>query len=272
MPATITSVATQQIVALNDAEASENRIHRDDIALKYGFSGALVSGVNIFGYLCQPLVRVYGAQWLNRGVLDVLFLKPAYQDDLLTIETENVGADAGERRHQTSAVNAEGVQIAKLDSALPAELPPIHELAHAVGEPAPTERQEIAWNLIDIDRPAPVYIWNPSEQDNMERVNAQRDHTSLYFGGNGLIHPYYLLDACNKALMRMFILPAWIHTGSRIILRKALHAGQAIEIRTVPIEKWERKGHQFIKLYIAMWSDDEVAVEVEHSAIFRIVA
>ena len=47
---------------------------------------------------------------------------------------------------------------------------------------------------------------------------------------------------------------------------------QALKIHAVPIEKWERKGHQFIKLYIAMWSDDEVAVEVEHSAIFRIAA
>jgi acyl dehydratase len=270
MPAGINPVTTQQIVALNDAEASENRIHSDDIALKYGFSGALVSGANVFGYLCQPLVRAYGARWLGNGVLDVLFLKPAYQDDLLAIETENVGADVRERKHRTSAVNAESLLIARLDSRLPAKLPPINALAHAVGEPAQTERTEITWDLIDIDRPAPAYSWNPSEQDNMERVNAQRDQAALYFGGSGLIHPYYLLDACNKALKRMFILPAWIHTGSRIILRKALHAGQAIKIHAVPIEKWERKGHQFIKLYIAMWSDDEVAVEVEHSAIFRI--
>jgi len=40
----------------------------------------------------------------------------------------------------------------------------------------------------------------------------------------------------------------------------------------VPIEKWKRKGHQFIKLYISMWTDNEVALEVEHTAIFSIAA
>ncbi|HCA36970.1 MAG TPA: hypothetical protein DEP13_10100, partial [Gammaproteobacteria bacterium] len=73
-------LSPQQILALNDAESSENRIHSDDVAQRYGFTGALVSGVNIFGYLTQPLVRHYGAAFLERGMMDVLFLKPAYQD------------------------------------------------------------------------------------------------------------------------------------------------------------------------------------------------
>ena len=70
----------------------------------------------------------------------------------------------------------------------------------------------------------------------------------------------------------MFILPAWIHVGSKIIIRAPLKLGQTITMKTVPIEKWERKGHQFIKLYIAMLVDDSVAVEVEHTAIFKIAA
>lgn len=267
---TVMPVPSQQILALNDAQTSENRIHSDDVALKYGFAGALVSGVNVFGYLSQPLVRAYGVDWLSRGILDVIFLKPAYQDDLLTIQTENVGGNAQARNHLTSAFNESGKQIAKLESWSPAELPPINKLASAVGVQQGSERLEISWELININQPAPVYAWQPSEQDNMEKVVAQRDQTALYLSDSGLIHPCTLLDACNKALMRMFILPAWIHTGSRVCLRKALRVGQVIEVHMTPIEKWERKGHQFIKLYIAMWTDGEVAVEVEHTAIFRL--
>ena len=70
--------------------------------------------------------------------------------------------------------------------------------------------------------------------------------------------------------MRQFILPAWIHTGSRLVIRKPLQAGQEIEVRAIPIEKWEQKGHQFIKLYVAMMIQGEAAIEVEHSAIFHI--
>ena len=68
------TVSYFQILALNNAQTSENRIHSDDIAAKYGFEGALVSGANVFGYLSQPLVRYYKESWLSSGILDVIFL------------------------------------------------------------------------------------------------------------------------------------------------------------------------------------------------------
>ena len=53
-------------------------------------------------------------------------------------------------------------------------------------------------------------------------------------------------------------------------LRKPIRVGQLVDVHAIPIKKWQRKGHQFIKLYIAMWIDQAVALEVEHTAIFRI--
>ena len=266
-------VSPLQILSLNDAETSENRIHSDDIAQKYGFTGALVSGVNVFGYMTQPLVRSYGKDWLSRGMLDVIFIKPAYQDNLLTIRTEKLDSETSQRNHITSAFNEEGVLLAKLESWVPQELPPVSELAAlkaASSSSSESERAEIAWDLIDIGTPAPAFQWNPSAADNLERVAVQRDQSPIYSGENGFIHPYYLLDACNKALMRMFVLPAWIHTGSKLTLRKPIRVGHSIEVHAIPIDKWERKGHQFIKLYIAMWTNNAVALEVEHTAIFHI--
>ena len=105
-----------------------------------------------------------------------------------------------------------------------------------------------------------------------QRVDAQRDDAPMYRGPAAYIHPYYLLDACNKALMRMFILPAWIHTGSEIVIKRPIRVGQEILIRTVPTKKWQRKGHQFIRLAITMSADDEPAIQVQHTAIFRIAA
>lgn len=264
------SVANMQILALNNAEQSENRIHSDEIAQRYGFGGALVSGVNVFGYLTQPLVRSYGEEFLNSGMMDVLFLKPAYQDDLLSISSENLGQESSQRSHLTSIFNESGMLLAKLESWLPNQLPAVNELAVVSSGEAPSERPEISWDEIKLNDPAPHFIWQPTQQENDEHVETQRDQSELYQGGNAYLHPYFILDACNKALMRMFYLPAWIHTGSKITLRKALKVGQKIEVKTVPIEKWERKGHQFIKLYIAMWTEDAVAMEVEHSAIFKL--
>lgn len=267
------AIAELQIQALNDAESSENRIHSDDVAARYGFSGALVSGVNLFGYLTQPLVRCYGENWLSEGVMDVIFLKPAYHEDLLSIQTENLQTGANYQRHHLScAYNQEGVLLARLESWLPSQLPAINTLASMSGGAPLDGREEISWDLIHLQQPAASYSWLASSSDNLERVEAQRDESEIYRGENGLIHPYYLLDACNQTLKRMFILPAWIHTGSRLVLRRAIRTGQTIEVCAIPIQKWTRKGHQFIKLYIAMRVDGEVALEVEHSAIFRIAS
>lgn len=265
-------ISTLQILALNDAEESENRIHSDEVAARYGFKGALVSGVNIFGYLTQPLVRIYGEQWLQKGMLDVLFMKPAYQDDLLTISTENLDDTSDKRSHLTSAHNEQGQLLARLESWLPTTMPNLNELAHSAGGRAEQERVEIDWDRIEPGKPAPLFSWQPTVEENQIHVQVQRDQSPLYQGEQQYIHPYFLLDACNKALMRMFILPAWVHTGSKLVLRKGIRVGDTLEVLSVPIEKWERKGHQFIKLYIAMRNDGEVALEVEHTAIFRLAA
>ena len=160
--------------------------------------------------------------------------------------------------------------IAKLESWLPKQLPSINVLTDLYREPEDIERKEIHWDLISVNQPWPSYRWSPTEANNQERVGAQRDQAELYQGPEGFIHPYYLLEACNKALMRQFILPAWIHTGSRLVTRKPLQVGQEIEVRAIPTEKWRRKGHEFIKLYVAMMTQGEVAIEVEHTAIFII--
>lgn len=263
-------VATQTIVALNDAESSENRIHSDAIALRYGFRGALVSGVNVFGYLTQPLVSTYGAQWLERGILDVKFLKPAYHAESLTITTLQSDPAVGARHHITTATNVRGELLARLESWDPETLPEVSTSSKLQGGPPLSERPEVAWDLIRLQEPGPDHLWQPGAEDNLERVEAQRDPAALYRGPEGYLHPYYLLDACNRALMRMFVLPAWIHTNSRMVVREGLHAGQSILVRATPVQKWERKGHQFLTLHVAMLVDDRIASETEHTAIFRL--
>ncbi|MDD9960414.1 MAG: hypothetical protein OXU66_15970, partial [Gammaproteobacteria bacterium] len=151
------TVSNFQILALNDAQSSENRIHSDEVAEKYGFKGALVSGVNVFGYLSQPLVRHYKDDWLTQGIMDVVFIKPAYQYNLLTIKTETGGAESSQRNNHTYAYNEEEVLIAKLESWLPDELPVISELAKCYRKFEEVERREISWDLIEINTPWPTY-------------------------------------------------------------------------------------------------------------------
>lgn len=270
LSSTSTSPSPLQILALNDAEASENRIHSDDVAQRYGFSGALVSGVNVFGYLTQPLVRHYGAAFLERGMMDVLFLKPAYQDNLLSIRTENLSQESTLRSHVTSAYNEDETLLAKLESWLPVELPEISPRAAMSPGADITSRPEVSWDTIQLEQPAPALRWQPSAAENKSHVDVQRDRSLLYQGDEALIHPYYMLEMCNQVLKNLYVMPAWVHTGSKMVVRQGLRVGQDILIKAVPIKKWERKGHEFIRLYVVFLVADEVALEVEHTAIYQL--
>ena len=265
-------LSPQQILALNDAESSENQIHSDDVARRYGFSGALVSGVNVFGYLTQPLVRHYGAAFLERGMMDVLFLKPAYQDNLLSIRTENLSQESTLRSHVTSAYNEDGTLLAKLESWLPFELPEISPRAAMTQGAEISSRPEVSWDAIQIEQPAPALLWQPTAAENKTHVEVQRDRATLYQAAEALIHPYYLLEMCNQVLKNLYVMPAWVHTGSKMVLRQGLKIGQDIVIKAVPIKKWDRKGHEFIRLYVVFLVADEVALEVEHTAIYKLAS
>jgi acyl dehydratase len=83
-------------------------------------------------------------------------------------------------------------------------------------------------------------------------------------------HPHWLLAVANQALVREYVMPAWIHVGSEIRMHRLLKVNETVEVRAVPLEKWERKGHQFIRLYLSYTRDDELTTEIFHTAIFRV--
>ena len=82
-----------RVRAVNTAADSENKIHNDAIAAEYGFHGGLVPGVTVYGYMAAAAVELFGPEWLDRGAMDVRFLKPVYEGDevIVTVEAGNDG-------------------------------------------------------------------------------------------------------------------------------------------------------------------------------------
>src|SRR5262249_56628062 len=81
----MTMLAIYKVRAHNSSTASENRMHSDDVARRYGFQGGLVPGVSVFSYITRPVVARYGADWLARGWAEASFAQPAYEGALLTV-------------------------------------------------------------------------------------------------------------------------------------------------------------------------------------------
>lgn len=257
--------STYSVQSFNDAQQSENRIHSDEMAQRFGFEGALVAGVVVFGHMTYLPVKLWGRNWLTNNQAEVKFLKPAYDGQLLDLRYEKHS-----RINETKCFNPSGVLLAPMsDEQGEVEVNPKHNLAPST---SPIVREEISWDKLIIDQPAPAFQWFADRENNDQLCDQLRDDQEIYIGDNPCVHPFWMLRQCNSAFSRSFILPAWIHVGSKMIFHQPLLVNQDIEVRMVPVKKWERKGHEFVTLYISFMVDDEVYVEVDHTSIFKIAS
>src|SRR5437764_12541946 len=82
---------THSVRAFNGAAASENKIHDDTVAQRFGFAGALVPGVAVFAYMAHVPVAHFGRAWLECGQAECRFLKPVYDGDIARVTGEREG-------------------------------------------------------------------------------------------------------------------------------------------------------------------------------------
>src|SRR5579871_5116191 len=77
-----------EIEAFNTAKNSENRIHDDAVARRFGFHGGLVPGVEVYAYMTHLPVRHWGRAWLERGIAECRLLKPVYDRDRVSVTAD----------------------------------------------------------------------------------------------------------------------------------------------------------------------------------------
>jgi acyl dehydratase len=254
-------MSAYQVVAKNFSQPHENKIHSDEIAQKYGFQGALVPGVAVYGHLTHPLVESLGEAWLCASQSSVRFLKPAYDGDQLEITSSKDGADYRVQCHHGSTL------LAELHSSLPGKLP-VSEDQSVFDAPCKSrERPEISWDTVIEGQPFETWHWQITEDGNQTHASEISDALPIYRSD---AHPHWLLSMANRALTREYVMPAWIHAGSEIRLRELLRVGDAIEVKAVVLKKWRSKGHEFIRVYLAYHRAGTLTTEIFHTAIFKV--
>src|SRR5262245_219904 len=79
---------TWRLQAYNTAKQSENKMHDDTVAKRFGFSGGLVPGVDVMAYMMHmPVVR-WGRAFLEHGLIDARFIKPVYDGETTDVTAE----------------------------------------------------------------------------------------------------------------------------------------------------------------------------------------
>ena len=106
-----------RVSAYNTSKLSENKIHDDAVARKFGFSGGLVPGVDVFAYMVHLPVKKWGRAFLERGLIEARFVKPVYDGEIANVTTaENDGV-------LTIEVESRGQLCATGSASLPSSAP-----------------------------------------------------------------------------------------------------------------------------------------------------
>src|SRR3954464_14908328 len=80
-----------RVSAYNTAKLSENKMHDDTVAKRFGFSGGLVPGVDVMAYMMHLPVATWGRAFLERGLIEARFVKPVYDGELAEVTGEERG-------------------------------------------------------------------------------------------------------------------------------------------------------------------------------------
>jgi hypothetical protein len=282
-PASPTLPQVYRVRARNTAADSENRIHDDATAARYGFRGGLVPGVTVYGYMTVPAVAVFNRAWLERGAMQVKFLQPVYEGDEVIVRA--TGDSPSTEAPATDAPSSADVIPAKLSitaersdgTVCAAATATLHRIMCA---PRPTDYQRAALPADDARPVAARELFTGGavlgtlretlKLQGRSLLDQLDERLAIYRGPEAPAHPAALLELANHLLMRNFKLGPWVHAASDVVNYGTARDGDLIEARGRVIDRFERKGHEFVVLDILLTADGgRVVQQVGHTAIYR---
>ncbi len=204
-------------------------------------------------------------------MVEVEFRKPVYEGDSLTVVTEAVTGSPNERHYRVRASGEDGVERVRMETWRPALFPEIHPLAHVVPADWEGEKQLRTWERMRLHEPFRALRYQVTQADNDNWCAQLHDEMPLYrTGAAPPLHPTLTLRHVQMNSTHQFIGDSAVHGQTRALIRRLLRVGQQIEVRTTPVEKYEKKGNHWVKLYSVVWADGEVALEQFHKQIFKL--
>lgn len=260
-----------RVKARNTSVTSENAIHHDDTARRYGFGGGLVPGVTVYAYLTHPIVEAFGAAWLARGTVDVKFVKPVLDGEELTVTGGITRRDGSGVAATLSGRTASG-ECAIAAVTLPAGSPTPANVAMYPTAPLPAERplatrQHLA-GLDALGTPEALYD-EGCASEYLERVS---DTQALYRGDAGWAHPAFFLQQANRALRDNVQLGPWIHVASAVRHLGGARVGATLATRGRVRSVFEKKGREMVELDLLVVTGERPrpVAHIRHTAIYRL--
>jgi acyl dehydratase len=251
-----------RVQAYNTAKLSENKMHDDTVARRFGFSGGLVPGVDVMAYMMHLPVAKWGRAFLERGLIEARFVKPVYDGEMADVtgeENDGVLSLQVESRGQLCATGT-----ASLPASAPSFLISDFSEVAAVTERRPVNAAsyELGTWLGSLPR-----AW--AGEAAREYLTDVRETDQIYASA-GLGHPGLLQRVMNKVLVDNAILGPWIHVGSRMQLLSAARSGDELTARAKVTGNYEKKGHRFVELDALVVANGRTPLaHCQHIAIYQ---
>ena len=258
------SLGPYRLEAFNTAKESENKIHDDDVARRFGFKGGLVPGVEVYAYMTHLPVARWGRAWLERGTAECRLLKPVYDGDTATVTATETPEGLDLR------VDSRGELCATGRAALPAEVSLPAVFTEAPPPPDPPANRPLADEAtLSVGTWFAIHPFRVSAEEARKYLRDLRETLPLY-ADEALVHPGTILHIGNWALRHNVVLGPWMHVGSRIEHFAAAHIGDELSAKALVTGNYERKGHRFVDLDVLVYANRTTPVaRISHIAIYR---
>jgi acyl dehydratase len=255
--------APYEVKAFNTAAASENKIHDDGVARRFGFHGALVPGVEVYAYMAHVPVARWGRAWLESGAADCRFLKPVYDGAVARVTASEEGGGL--------ALNVEsaGERCATGYAFMPSDRPPAPAVDALQSGTPPAERPPASEASL---APGSVLGIRPQiiDRGTLSTYLEQIHETDPIYRAEGLVHPGQILRLANQALVQNVVLGPWIHVGSKVRHHAAARVGEQLALRSRVNANIVNKGHAIVEFDAIVIADGARTVaEIAHAAIWR---
>jgi acyl dehydratase len=251
-----------RVQAYNTAKQSENKMHDDTVAKRFGFSGGLVPGVDVMAYMMHLPVAKWGRAFLDRGLIDARFLKPVYDGEIAELTADESNSVL------SIEVQSRGELCATGTASLPASAPAF-SLGDYRGVAAVAERKPVNAASYEVGKWLGTTPRDWAGDAASEYLADIREADPIY-AKEGLGHPGLLQRVMNRVLVDNAIMGPWIHVGSRMQLLSAAKAGDVITARAKVIGNYDKKGHRFVELDALVVANGRTALaHCHHIAIYQ---
>jgi hypothetical protein len=252
---------TRTLIAFNTATESENKIHDDAVASRFGFTGGLVPGVDVFAYLAHAPMAAWGMDWLSGGWMQARFYKPVYDGDPTTVESEADGDGLALRVLARGELCATG-SARRRGAAAPSTLLGVGHM------PAMETRPKASMESLRVGATLGTLREVYTREAGLEHIAAVRDDAKLYDDGR-VANAAWLLRRANYVLAENVKLGPWIHVESSIDMHSLLRDGEELEVRAVVADNVDTKGHLMVTLDVQMLSGARHVMSCRHLAIYE---